>query len=145
MTTGILNEDLKVQRVMTAQAAGTDDTLTSDTVDLAGFDGVMFIALFGTLAATQVTSLSAQDSDDDSAYDALSNSSVGPLADDDDDQCLVLDVYRPGSRYVQAVITRATANAVVDGVVALLYTARSRPTTHDASTVAASLACVEET
>jgi len=34
---------------------------------------------------------------------------------------LVLDVYRPAKRYVRPVVLRATANAVIDGVIAIQY------------------------
>jgi hypothetical protein len=41
------------------------------------------------------------------------------LADTDGNKCLVTDVFRPQKRYVRAVVTRGTANAVIDGVIAL--------------------------
>lgn len=135
---GIMNnllQDCKITRVENAVAAGTDDTTASDAIDMSGYDGVVFIALFGTLTASQVTSMKAQQDTASAMSTAadLEGSSVGPLADDDDNQCLVLDVYRPRERYVRVVITRATANAVIDGVIAIQYRSRKGPVTQDAS------------
>lgn len=48
---------------------------------------------------------------------------------------LVLDIHRAAERYVRAVIVRGTADATVDGVIAILYGSRVLPVTSD-STVA---------
>lgn len=133
-----LSTDVKVTRVMNAVAAGTTDQ-NGTGVDMKGYDGVMFIASFGTLTATQVTSIHAeQGTDNSSDWEDLTSTSVGPLADDDSNQLLVLDVYRPTDRYVRCVVDRGTANAVIDGIVALQYHALAKPTTHDTSTVSSS-------
>ncbi len=133
-----LNTDVKISRVMDAVAAGTTDQ-NGTGVDMKGYDGVMFIASFGELTTSQVTSIHAEQGTDNSAdWQDLESTSVGPMADDDDNQLLVLDIYRPTDRYVRPVVDRGTANAVIDGIVALRYHAQSKPTTHDASTVSAS-------
>jgi hypothetical protein len=123
------------QRVMNAVAAGTS-VQTSSAVNMAGADGCLFILLVGTLTATQVTALKAQQSDDDGSaddYDDLEGTLVGPLGDDDDNKMLVLDVFRPSKQYLKAVVNRATANAVIDGVIAIKYSVREAPITNDAS------------
>jgi hypothetical protein len=48
---------------------------------------------------------------------------------------LVLDIHRPADPYVRAVVTRGTADATIDGVIAIQYGARLLPTFQD-STVA---------
>jgi len=134
-----MHANCKVSRVMNAVAAGTTDQ-NSASVDMADFEGVIFLAAFGTLTATQVTSLKAQQSSDDGSSDAfadLEGTSVGPLADADGNKMLALDVYRPRERYVRATIDRGTANAVIDGIVAIQYGARKAPVTHS-TTVSAS-------
>jgi hypothetical protein len=40
---------------------------------------------------------------------------------------------------VRAVVTRGTANAVIDGVIALQYSSRAKPTTNDTTVKAAKL------
>ena len=135
-----LNSDVKVTRVMNAVAAGTTDQ-NSSSVDMAGHDGVRFIALLGALTATQVTRVKAQQSSDDGVADAwadLTGTQTAAMDDADDDQCVVLEVHRPRERYVRLVVERGTANAVIDAVVAEQYGAREKPVTHDTSTVQAS-------
>lgn len=133
------NLNTKITRVMNAVAAGTTDQ-TSSIIDMNGFEGVRFIALFGTLTATQVTSMKAQQGAAAAMGDAadLAGSSVGPLADADSNEMLILDVYRPRERYVRVVIDRGTANAVIDGVIAEQYGPRTEPPVQDATTVSAS-------
>lgn len=133
-----LKDIVEVRRVLNAQAAGSTDITSATPVDLKGYDGVMFVALFGALTANQVTSLRGQQSSDNGSSDDFSDiegSKVGPLSDDDDNDMLVLDVFRPAKRYVKPVIDRETANAVVDGVIALLYRAREVPVTQGASVI----------
>lgn len=130
-----LNRETKVVRVMNAVAAGTTNQ-NGTGVDMQGFESVTFFALFGTLTATQVTSIKAQQSDDDGAADAysdLAGSDSGGLADADSNKGIVLSVVRPRKRWVRPVVLRGTANAVIDGVVAVLARAHKDPTTHDSS------------
>lgn len=134
-----LSKGVKVTRVLNAVVAGTT-AQNSSVIDMQGFEGVIFILTVGTLTATQVTSLKAQQGQAANLSDAadLAGSLVGPFADGDSNKALILDVFKPQERYVRAVVNRATANAVIDGVIAIQYQAGKRPTTHDASTVVAS-------
>lgn len=133
-----LLKDIKITRVMNAVAAGTSNQ-NGSTLDMSGWDGVQFIAAFGTLTATQVTGLKAQQGAASGMGDAadLAGSAVGPMADGDGNKCLVLDIYRPQERYVRCVVTRGTANAVIDGVIAIQYRGRKAPVTQDTTTIAA--------
>ena len=54
-----LSKAVKVARVLNGVAAGTTEQ-TGSVVDTQGFEGVQFVALFGALTATQVTSLKVQ-------------------------------------------------------------------------------------
>lgn len=123
-----LIKNVKVTRVMNAVAAGTSDQEGS-VLDMQGFDGVVFVAAFGTLTASQVTSLKAQQGAASNLSDAadLEGTATGPLADGDGNKLLVLDVYRPQERYVRCVVDRGTANAVIDGVIAIQYAGAKLP------------------
>lgn len=124
-----LSKATKAIRVLNAVAAGTTDQ-TSAGVDMANFESVTFIALFGTLTATQVTKLTAQQSDDDGvgdAYSDLEGSSTGPLADGDSNKMLVLEITKPRKRWVRVTVDRGTANAVIDGVTAIQSHPRTQP------------------
>lgn len=129
-----LTDKTKTTRVMNAVAAGTTSQ-TSSVIDMQGFDGCRFTALFGALTATQVTSLKVQQSDnsDGSSAEDLTGASTAALADGDGNKCLIVDVLRPTKRYLKAVVVRGTANAVIDGVIAEQYTARTLPTTQPTS------------
>ena len=132
-----LAKNTKVTRVLNAKAAGAT-AQNGTAVDMQNWEGVMFVALFGTLTATQVTSIKAQQATSSSGtFSDLENTLLGPLDDDDSNKTLVLDVKNPRERYVRCVVSRATANAVIDGVVAIQYGPRKMPAAHD-STVAAS-------
>ena len=129
-----LLDDIAVDRLSNAVAAGSTDSNGSG-VSLAGYDGVLFIALLGTLTANQVTSLKAQQSSDDGSSDAytdIEGSSTDPMDDADSNKLLLLDVFRPQEEYVRPVVERATANAVIDGVIAIRYRAKDRPVTQGA-------------
>lgn len=139
----ILNQRVKISRILNAVAAGTS-VQTSSAIDMQGFDGVLIVAGVGALTATQVTSLKAQQSSDDGSTDSygdLEGTLVGPLADGDGNKLLVLDIYKPEKRYLKALVNRATANAVIDFVIAIQYHRGDVPMTH-ASSVAFSEAHV---
>lgn len=129
---------VKTIRAMNAVAAGTSDQ-NSSVVDTAGYEAVRFIALFGTLTATQVTSVKVQQGalSDGSDMADLEGTSTGPLADGDSNKALIVEVVRPRERYVRLVVDRGTANAVIDGVIAELYQPRVMPITQDTTVSAA--------
>lgn len=134
-----LTDLVKTIRVSAAVAAGTTD-IECTGVDMAGYDAVRFVALFGALTASHATRLRAQQSSDDGSADAyadIAGSATELLGDDDDDDMLITDLIRPAERYVRPVIDRATQNAVVDGVIAELYRARDIPVTQDATVIEA--------
>lgn len=119
-------------RVINSTAAGTT-AINGSSVDMTGFEGVKFTVSMGVLTASQVTSLKAQGSNDNSTFVDIGSSSTGNAADADGTKLLILDMYRPGYRYIRPVVVRGTANAVVDGCVATRYHAQNCPTTQGAS------------
>jgi hypothetical protein len=135
-----LSKDIKVTVVEAAAAAAQTD-LTTDVLDMSGFDGVMFIALTGDVTSGSVLTLTAK------ANSANSVSSPTPVtqkatgavtagATDSDSKVLLVDVYKPTLRYVFAVLSRTTQDAIVGGIVAIQYGAKSKPTTQAASVIA---------
>lgn len=135
-----LLKNVKVAYVAGAAVAAQTEVL-STVLDMTGYDGVMFIALLGDVTATSVLTLTAK------GNTASSTSSPTPVtqkatsaftagASDADSAALVVDVYDPAMRYMFASLTRTTANAVVNGIVAIQYKAEYRPTTQDATVIA---------
>ena len=128
----------KIDKVLVATAAGTDDTLNGDILDLQDCDSVMGIAILGDVAATSVVTLKAFTGDapalGDGAYETVT-ATVTADATSADNKLLVLDVVKPGKRYCRFDLVRATANAVVDGIVGIRYNPRVKPTTQPADVV----------
>lgn len=125
-------------KVLVATAAGTGDTLNGDIVDLQNFDSVVLVAILGDVTATAVLTLKAYCGDEaalgDGAY-KTTTAAVTADATNADNKLLILDVVNPGTRYVRADLVRATANAVVDGIIAIRYNARVVPVTQPTDVV----------
>jgi hypothetical protein len=128
----------KFTRVSNAVAAGTSD-IESSSIDMLGFEAVTFIVLFGAITAGAVTSVKAQQGKLSNMTDAADLKGTGiTVADDDDNQLVVLEIDHPQERYVRCVVDRGTQNAVVDGIIAIQTKPRVEPVTHDATTVVGS-------
>ena len=126
-----LLNNVKITRVLGAVAAGQAAS-ASDILDMQGFEGVLFIAKVADVTNGSVLALAAQQSViNDAGGMATLSGTVTYTADatDADDDLLVLDVYKPMERYVRAVLTSATQDAVKDGVIAIQYGARKVPIT----------------
>lgn len=123
--------------VENAAVAGTT-SLTTDVIDMAGWTGVVFVAKLGDVTSGSVLGLAAYDSDaNGSGSDDLEN----PLAftagaSDADNKLMILDIVRPTRRYVHAVLSRGTQNAVVDGIWAVKYGPKDTPVTQGATVLA---------
>lgn len=128
-----ISNQIKTTRVMNAVAAGTSDQ-DSSSVDMLDYEGVRFTVSFGTITGSAVTSIRAGQSANDSSWADLLGTDI-TVADDDDNQVAILDIWRPIDRYVRCTVKRATQNAVIDGVVAEQYGPRVLPPTNDSSTV----------
>lgn len=110
---------IKPIRVSNAVAAGTT-TVNVTAVDMTDFAGVVFIALLGTITSTGVPSMKLQHSDDNSTF-ADVEASLQTYDDTAGNKMIVAELRSPLKRYVRASIGRATANVVIDGVIALPY------------------------
>ena len=117
---------------MSTVAAGTSNQ-TSSSIDTRGAATVRWIASLGTLTASQVTKLKVQESDDNATWTDVTGAETPAMADADSNKLLIVDIYKPQKRYQQAIVERATANAVINSVVAELYLEDFQPVTQDAS------------
>lgn len=142
MAPGFLSTDIEISRVANAAAAATTEVLTS-VLDMSGWDGVVFVALLGDVTATSVLTLTAKENTADSTSAPTPTNITGAAtaaftagASDADNKALVVDVLRPSKRYVFASLTRTTANAVVDGIIAIRYRGREVPAAMAASILA---------
>jgi hypothetical protein len=128
-----LSTSSKITRVSNAVAAGTATTNCS-AVDMKGFDAVTFVAAIGAIEATGTVTLKAQQSTDNSTFADLEGTAIA-YTDADDNKLAVLEITKPRERYVRAVVTTATANGTIDGVIAIQTAANEEPTTNGSTVV----------
>jgi len=116
-----LSDEVKITKVADAQTAGTD-TVNGTGVDMAGWDGVIFLTSFGTAAANNAlhAEQSSDDGDSDS-YTDLEGSEVD-VGSSDEDQWV--DVLCPQERYVRPSALRGTSSTLGD-IWAIQYRGRS--------------------
>jgi hypothetical protein len=132
-----LSTDTKITRVMNAVAVGTTNQ-NGSILDMEGFEGVEFVLLGGTITDGNL-SIKAQQGQASNLSDAADlQGTLTTLQNTDDNKAAVLDLFRPAERYVRCVVVRGGATgAVIDGVIAIQYKSRTKPTTNDATTVGA--------
>ena len=123
-TPGFLSENVLPIVVSGYTAAGTSP-ITATGVDCAGFDGVMFIAQLSV--ANDNNYLTAGFAAQDSGYTPNTSARV-VSGTAPSNEFIVLDILRPSSRWVNAIMTLGTSSAIY-GIWAIKYRARSLPVT----------------
>lgn len=136
ITEQIVKQVAVVQAVTpTAGAAGATD-IEGTTIDMQGFEGVLGIVTFGAITGSAVTGIVWQGSDASDMSNPVTYADGDfTVADDDDGQVFVTDLYRPRHRYVRLHIDRATQNAVVASAECIKYGAKTLPTSFASATV----------
>lgn len=117
-----LSDKVAIRSALATTTAGTSE-IDGATIDMQGFEGVLFIAKFGTAAANNA--LQAQQ-DSDSAMGSpadLEGTLVGVGASD---EIVYLELNKPKERYVRVQAERGTSTTL-DWAVAILYGARKQP------------------
>lgn len=126
---GHLLEEANITKLNDATTAGLT-TINSTVVDMAGFDGVVFLTNSGTIDATGTAAVKVQQDIAVGMGGAADLAGTGQaFVDTDDNKSVAVDVKRPLERYVRLVITRATANSDWGPIWALQYRARQVPVT----------------
>ena len=135
-----LSKDIKIT-VVEAAAGAAQTELVTDVLDMSGYEGVMFIALTGDVTTASVLTLTVKGN---SANSVSSPTPVTQKATDAftadgtsaDSKVIMVDVYKPALQYVFGSLTRTAADAIVGGILAIQYNARTKPTTQAASVIA---------
>jgi len=131
-----LTSKTKLIRVSNAVAVGTT-TITSETVDTAGWEGVRYFVAFGAITdgTPQIKVRQGQQSNMSDGADLAGTLVAGAITDDN--KLLMVEVFRPAERYSDCQVVRGGATgAVIDGIFAELYGPRKRPATQDADVAA---------
>lgn len=125
-----LSKDIKITMVKDQQtSAGT--AIDSDSVDMEGFEGVIFIMQMVTKNAANF--INAAQSSDDGGADAFTDLVGTKVVPGDDDDTAMLDIYRPRERYVRCEVDRGGANTATGPIYAIQYGARKKPTSQGAT------------
>lgn len=136
-----LLKDALFTRVENAATADTT-ALTSDVIDMKGYDGCTFIALLGDVTDTSALELVVQQGDESDGSDAADTTVSATFtagASDADNNVLAVEILRPSKRYVRAKLVRGTANAVVDGILAIQTDPARTPVTQSAGVIASAI------
>lgn len=132
---GIEEEKIVVASGVTS--TGTT-TVTSDTVDCAGFDEVEVEALLETATDGSVPTLTVLDGDASNGSDkaAITGATATTTAASLSKQILAVTVIRPKKRYLTATLARATQAATVSGIIFRLRKPKIVPVTQGSSVLA---------
>jgi hypothetical protein len=120
-TRGHLVDKIKMLKIQDHTTAATS-AVTSDAVDMQGYEGVLIFSSFGTAAAGNTIKL--QQSDDDGATDAYSDLEGTSVSSGTSDEDVWIDCYKPAKRYIKAVFARGTSSTL-ESVWAIRYDART--------------------
>lgn len=122
------NQSIFIASTTTAGAAGTS-AITSSAVDCAGYDGCLFIVPVGAIVSGAATSIKVQQCDTSGGSYADLTGTSQTIADTDDDKLFYVDVFQPKEQFLKLVVSRATQNATIGGIIAIRYNASNRPAT----------------
>lgn len=130
--------DVLIKRVSAGVTAGTG-TKKATIVDMAGYDEVTFIVLFGEVTNTSKVKVQvAQHSTNVTGSMVVTTATTDEIVSDGtevklSDKAVALTVNKPLERYLELQTVIGTANAVIDGVIAILGQARTKPVDLDAT------------
>lgn len=136
-----LLKDTKISLVKVRQT-GAQTEILSDTVDMQGFDSVMFVAITGDVSNTSVLTLTVKSNPTDSTSGGTTEkagTATTATATSADTKLIIVDVLRPTQRYCFASFTRTTADAVVEGIIAIQYNSKAKPITQGSSVLTGDL------
>lgn len=117
-----LIDGVKIEQAIATAGAGTSE-INGAILDMAGYEGVLIVAKFGTAAANNTIKVEQGDTSNltDGADLAGSQVSVGAS-----DEIVAIDIYRPTDRYVRPIALRGTSTTL-DWAVAFKYGAKKQP------------------
>jgi hypothetical protein len=122
-----LSEEVKITTVA-AVATGTT-TITGTAVDMAGWDGALFIVRLGSPATNNNLRIKQCDTTG-GTYADLVGSKVGDHATDNP---LIVDVKRPQEQFLKYEVTRGTTTTI-DIAVVIQYRGRNKGVTQPSGT-----------
>ncbi len=129
------NANISVAYTLIAAASNTDQKTA--VLDMAGYDGVVFITPITVETNTGVATLdvhgNSANSTSGSALITGATDTGTSTGSNLAGKALVVDVYKPSQRYVMGRIRSATANMTFGPTIAVRYRAKKRPVTNDST------------
>lgn len=125
-----LSKNVKVTSALD-YASGSADR-NGATLDMLGYEGVMIIIKFATIATGAVTNIKAQQGQASNLSDAADLAGSGQsVADDDDNQIFMIDIFRPQERYIRLVVDKDATNATAESAVYVQYSPHKLPVSNN--------------
>jgi len=139
-----LLNNVALDYVAAAVAAGSSIDNDSAIVDMQGFDGVVFLSTITDSVDTGVATMTIEQNtaNSSSGMAALAGAVATATSGANDDlngKLLAVDVYRPRERYLRAARISATANIAYGECIAIKYKGIKQPITQATADVAASV------
>jgi len=127
-----LLKSVEIAEVHEPISAGSSTDENTDIIDMKNWEGVIFIVPITDSVDTGVATLTIEQNtaNSDSGMAALSgaaHAATSAANDDLNNTLLIVDIFRPRERYVQGVITSATANIAFGTAIAIKYGPRKKP------------------
>lgn len=122
-----LIHQIKLTKVSDHTAAGTT-AVNSAAIDMAGYEGVLFITSFGTAAADNTVNL-AESTTSGGTYSDLEGTSVASGTSDED---VYIDCYKPRKQFIRLEAARGTSSTL-ESIWAIQYGPRTMPVTNSVS------------
>ena len=134
----MLSEYVKNTYGLAAVTAASNTDSNTSILDMQGYDGIMAVVTITDSVATGVATLNIQQSltNADSGMATITGATATATCTVNDDlngTNLIVDVYKPLSRYVQANVVSATANIAFSVVQLFQYKASKQPVTQGTS------------
>lgn len=121
-----LSESVQIRTALD-HAEGSADRNGAE-FDMASFEGVLMVVKFGDIAAGATTSIKAQQDTATGMASAADLEGTGiTVADDDDNQIFIIDLYRPLERFVRVVVDKDAANNTEEMAFYVGYGVRKYP------------------
>lgn len=121
--TGYLSDNLTLTKVSDHTTAGTSD-VTSSSVDMANYTGVVFLTSFGTAATNNDCHI--EQSSDDGSSDSFADLTGTDTTAGSSDEDVWIDMRNPRERYLRMICERGTSSTL-ESVWAFRYGGRSLP------------------
>jgi hypothetical protein len=122
----LLSENVLITKCADAAGAATSD-VTGSTIDMAGWDGVLFVTSYGTPAANNLIHVEQGAASNMSDAADLAGGEVDLSGASDEDQWI--DLVQPRERYVRCIAQRGTSSTL-ENLWAIQYRGKSRPQTN---------------